>query len=122
MKALVAVLLLCVVLMQGCGGSINTMPQATGTGVELRGDNYKIVQAGAKGESTGFYLLGLLPLSHATYAEAKSNLYLYSGETLKGRSIALANQTYDHSVVYLILFSIPKITLTADIVEFSGKP
>ena len=108
--------------MQGCGGSINTMPQATGTGVELRGDNYKIVQAGAKGESTGFYLLGLLPLSHATYAEAKSNLYLYSGETLKGRSIALANQTYDHSVVYLILFSIPKITLTADIVEFSGKP
>jgi hypothetical protein len=31
----------------------------------------------------------------------------------------LANQTQDHSTIYLILFSIPRLVVTADIVEFT---
>ena len=106
-------------LLAGCGGARGSMPQATGTGVELKGNNYRIIKTGARGESSGFYLLGILPLSNATYADAKSNLYQSVGQNLEGRSIALANQTYDYSSIYLVLFSVPKITITADIVEFT---
>ena len=37
---------------------------------------------------------------------------------MEGKSTALANVAQDKSTVYLILFSIPKITVTADIIEF----
>lgn len=56
-----------------------------------------------------------------SFAEAKSDLYQSSGQSLEGRSIALANQTQDESLMYFLLFSIPKITISADIVEFTKK-
>ena len=89
------------------------MDQSTGTGVVLKSNNYKVLKAGARGDSYGFYLLGLI-----SYADAKYDLYDGIGHKLEGRSIALANQTEDTSTVYLILFSFPRITITADIVEF----
>jgi hypothetical protein len=100
--------------------STGSMQQSTGTAVSLQGNNYKVVKAGAKGESSGFYLLGILPIVSPNYADAKANLYFSSGELLEGRSIALANQTQDSSTLYLILFSVPRITVTADIIEFTG--
>ena len=100
--------------------STGSMQQSTGTAVSLQGNNYKVVKAGAKGESSGFYLLGILPIVSPNYADAKANLYFTSGELLEGRSIALANQTQDSSTLYLILFSVPRITVTADIIEFTG--
>jgi hypothetical protein len=53
------------------------------------------------------------------YAKAKASLYKSVGEPLTGRAIALANQTEDRSIAVFILFSIPKITITADVVEFT---
>lgn len=100
--------------------STGSMQQTTGTAVSLQGNNYKVVKAGAKGESSGFYLLGILPIVSPNYADAKADLYFSSGELLEGRSIALANQTQDSSTLYLILFSVPRITVTADIIEFTG--
>jgi len=94
------------------------MDQQTNTSVTLSKNNYKIVKAGAKGESKGFYILGFIPIVSTNYAEAKADLYKSTKENLEGRSIALANQTFDQSTLYLILFSIPKLTITADIVEF----
>lgn len=108
-------------LLTGCSASAGQFQQATGTAVSLKENNYKIVKAGATGHSNGFALLGLIPFVSPTYAEAKAELYKSAGETLEGRSIALANQTEDRSVLYLILFSIPKVTITADIVEFIEK-
>ena len=98
------------------------MAQSTGTDVSLRGDNYKVLKAGARGESSGFYLLGFIPILSPNYADAKASLYRSVGESLEGRSVALANQTQDSSTLYVILFSIPKITITADIVEFTSAP
>ncbi|OPL17344.1 MAG: hypothetical protein AVO38_01220 [delta proteobacterium ML8_D] len=103
-----------------CTSSKGFMPQSTGTGVGLYGNNYKVIRAGVKGESNGFSLFGLIPIVSPNYADAKSNLYQAIGEPLEGRSIALANQTQDRSTLYVILFSIPKITITADIIEFTG--
>ena len=55
------------------------------------------------------------------YAEAKADLYASVGESLVGRSAALANQTEDKSSIYVILFSLPKVTITADVIEFTSK-
>jgi hypothetical protein len=35
--------------------------------------------------------------------------------------VALTNKTEDRSTWYLILFSIPEITVTADVIEFTDK-
>ena len=108
-------------LLTGCSGSAGQFHQATGTAVSLKENNYKIVKAGATGQSSGFALFGLIPFVSPSYADAKAELYKSAGEALEGRSIALANQTEDRSVLYLILFSIPKVTITADIIEFIEK-
>ena len=94
--------------------------QRTDTGVSLAENNYKIIKAGAKGESQGFNLL-FLSLVSPNYAEAKSKLYTDIGIPLEGRSVALANQTEDRSCINLIIFSIPKVTITADVIEFTSK-
>jgi hypothetical protein len=39
-------------------------------------------------------------------------------EPLTGKAVALADQMEDRSTLYLILFSIPKVTITADVIEF----
>lgn len=118
-KKISIVIAACAALITSCASTGN-MPQSTGTAVSLSGNNYKVVKAGAKGQSSGFYLLGFIPIVSPNFADAKSSLYTSVGDNLQGRSIALANQTLDRSSLYLILFSIPKITVTADIVEFDG--
>jgi len=104
----------------GCASQGDLRGNNTGTEVQLKGNNYKVIKAGAIGHSSGFSLLGFIPLVPPTAAEAKVSLYQDVGEDLKGRSIALANQTEDRSYLYLILFGIPTITLTADVVEFTA--
>lgn len=112
---------LAAVILAGCtANSAGNMSGSTGTDVSLRGNNYKVVKAGARGESSGFYLLGFIPISSPNYADAKAKLYDSVGQSLEGRPVALANQTQDKSTLYLVLFSIPKITVTADIVEFNA--
>ena len=78
------------------------------------------------GKSRGFWLL-FIPIADPSYADAKASLYrsveseLKPGETLTGKAIALANQTEDRSSLMLILFSIPKVTITADVIEFTDS-
>ena len=120
MKKFLALLLL-VAVIWGCGGNAGVMREQTNTDVHLTTNNYTMVKAGAKGESTGFYLLGFIPIIMENYADAKADLYQNTNEKLEGRSIALANQTQDRSLRYFILFSMPKITITGDIVEFKNN-
>jgi hypothetical protein len=102
----------------GCSSTGAFKGGATGTDVSLSQKNYKVIKAGATGTSHGFRLLMILPLGSPTYATAKQSLYQSVGEPLTGRAVALANQTEDRSSLYLILFSIPKVTITADVIEF----
>ena len=116
-----ALLLLTATLLGGCTSTGEFKGQTTGTGVGLAQNNFKILKTAAKGESSGFKLLGLIPFASPTYAQAKVDLYNSVGESLAGRAVALANQTEDKSSTYLILFSIPKITITADVIEFTDS-
>jgi len=107
-------------LLSGCSSTGDFKGGETSTAVTLKENNYKLIKGAAIGKSYGFKLLGIIPLGSPTYASAKEDLYKSVGESLTGRSVALANQTEDRSGLYLILFSIPKLTLTADVVEFTG--
>ena len=114
------ILIAAVLILSGCQSYSNgSMPQSTATSVSLQENNYKVIKAGASGQSSGFYLLGILPIVQPNFAEAKASLYKSIGQPLEGRSVALANQTQDSSSLYLILFSLPKIVVTADVVEFT---
>lgn len=118
-----AMLLLALIFgISGCASTGEFRGQGTVAGVNLEKKNYKIIKVAAKGESTGFRFLGIIPFASPTYSEAKESLYESVGEPLEGRAIALVNQTEDRSYMYFILFSIPKITLTADIIEYVDEP
>jgi hypothetical protein len=94
----------------------------TETSVSLTGKNYRLIKGGAVGESSGFRLLCIIPFAAPNYANAKASVYKSVGEPLTGRAIALANQTEDRSLAVFILFSIPRITITADVIEFTDAP
>ncbi len=112
--------LLCLAV--GCSSTGSFKGQTTGTDVSLNQKNYRVIKPGAMGKSYGFRLLGIISFANPTYATAKADLYKSAGEPLTGRAIALANQTEDRSSIYLILFSIPKLTVTADVIEFTDPP
>lgn len=122
LKQIVLILSLTTILLVGCSTSTGFFRSNASSDVTLRGNNYKIVKAGAIGVSRGFKLFGIIPIARPNYADAKSSLYSSIGESVEGRSIALANQTEDKSSIYLIIFSIQKLTISADIVEFNAPP
>jgi len=108
-----------VALFAGCSVNRGDYQHSNATDVRLNGNNYRLVKPGATGSSGGFALLGVIPFVMPKASEAKAKLYKDVGQDLTGRSIALANQTQDRSTIYLILFSLPKLTITADVIEFT---
>jgi hypothetical protein len=106
-------------MLTGC--TTHRTKQIGQTDVKLDKSDYVMIKPAAMGYSRGFKLLGLIPFWSPSYAKAKMNLYDSVGQDLAGRSIALANYTSSQSTIYLIAFSIPKITISADIVEFKGE-
>jgi len=108
-------------ILTGCA-NVGHISGETGTSVRLSEKNYKLIKAGAMGRSLGFSLLWFIPIVPPTSADAKNSLYKSVGESLTGRAIALANQTYDNSKLNFILFSFPRITVTADVIEFTDEP
>jgi hypothetical protein len=109
------------IFLSGCFARGGFNGQTTNTSIGLNQKNYVLLKSGAKGESSGFILL-FIPFFSPTYAEAKEQLYRSVGIDLTGKAVALANQTEDVSAFSLILFTIPKVTLTADVVEFVDSP
>ena len=110
-------------LSTGCSSTHvdNNMP-STQTQVNLNRANYKVIKAGAEGRSYGFrFLLGIIPITAPSTADARADLYKNLGEPVGGRSVALVNVMEDRSTTWLILFSVPKIVLTGDVVEFAPE-
>ncbi len=90
----------------------------TSTSVYLDKQNYKIIKTNVIGSSTGFSLFGLFSLQSPTYSEAITRLYQSAGIP-EGKSQAIVNVAHEHTSTYFILFGLPKITVRADIVEFT---
>ncbi|HUJ79712.1 MAG TPA: hypothetical protein VLY45_05290 [Nitrospiria bacterium] len=107
-------------------GCVSTggLSRSTVTRVDLSQNNYRLIRTGAMGQSKGLWLLGVIPLFSPSASEAKTDLYehLDLGRQMEHKATALINVTEDWSVYYLILVAIPRITITADIIEFIDQP
>jgi hypothetical protein len=120
---LVAAVVAAAILGAGCASSRveNKMP-STETQVSLTRGNYKMIQAGAEGRSYGFrFLLGIIPIAAPSTAAARADLYRHVGQPVNGKSVALVNVMEDRSTTWLLLFSIPKLVVTGDVVEFAEE-
>jgi hypothetical protein len=104
-------------LAAGCA-SEGSMSSANATATQLTQANYTIVKPGARGTDTGFALLGLIPIVSPSYADAMEDMR--SSLPMQGKAISFVNVTQDRSTVYLILCSFPRITISADAIEFTS--
>jgi Family of unknown function (DUF6567) len=120
---LVAVVCTATMLAAGCASTrVENEAPSTQTQVDLTHGNYKMIKAGAEGRSYGFrFLLGIIPITAPSTAAARADLYSSLGQPVNGKSVALVNVTEDRSTTWLILFSIPKIVITGDVVEFASE-
>jgi len=108
-------------LAAGCPSHVPAAsPYTYKTKVDLSGSNYRVVKSNVVGTSSGFsLLLGIIPVSDPSYIEALSDLYEKAGNP-QGKAYALANVSQEESTTQLILFSLPRITIRADIIEFTA--
>jgi len=90
------------------------------THVTLTGNNFTIVQQNIVGQSRGFKLLGLISLRGASYTEAMSRLSARA-QVQNGHPQAYANVVHESTSSNFILFTIPKVTIRADIIEFTPE-
>jgi len=89
-------------------------------GPELNQDNFRVLKHHASAQQAGFKLLGIIPIMTPSRARAEAAIFRSLDEDLEGRPVALANKVEERVGIYLILFSIPILTTTADIIEFTG--
>jgi len=117
----VGAILLC--LATGCSTTrVTNNASSTQTQIDLNHANYRMIKAGAEGRSYGFrLLLGIIPITAPNTAAARADLYSHVGESVTGKSVALINVTEDRSTTWLLLFSVPKLVITGDVVEFTGE-
>ena len=99
------------------GGGQQPLLQTTTT-VQLTSQNYRIVKTNVVGTDWGVNLLGLVPIVSPKYVTVMKQLY-EAGEVAEGKPQAIVNVIQQHSSPYFILFSIPRITIRADVVEFT---
>jgi hypothetical protein len=120
-------------LLTGCAAALPSLPALSGlvpapagtrilttTSVDLSRKNFKIIRANASGRSVGFSFLGLFSFKSPRYEEAITQLYQSAGVT-EGKSQALVNVMHEQTSTYFILFALPKITVRADVIEFTDN-
>jgi hypothetical protein len=95
----------------------STLEIHNNTDVRLQERNFILIKTNVVGRSKGFSLLGVLTMVPATFNKAMGRLYAQSGME-PGRSQTLVNLVMEKDSVYLILFSIPRTSIRADVVEF----
>jgi len=91
------------------------------TQVQLVGNNYRVLQTNIVVKSGGFKLLGFITIKSPSYVKAMSRLYA-KAQVEEGQPQAFANVVYETGGMNLIVFSLPKIRIRADLVEFTGFP
>ncbi len=117
MRTMCVFLALIIPLSAGCVASRGGLEQTRqGTSVALTHKNFRVLKAGAVGEDWGWRLFCLVPFAAPEYATAKAKLY--EGVNVEGKATWLANYTEDRSSRCFLFFSMVKLTLSADVIEF----
>ena len=107
-----------VLLLPACGQNPAPAP-AAGTQVDLNRGNYRVIQSNITGESWGVSLLGFIPIVSPSSTAAMSALYARVGGLEHGKPQALVNVVQETSQIYLVVISLPKLSVRADIIEFT---
>lgn len=108
-------------MLVGCGAPRQlTHRSESEAKIDLSKGNYSYVVADATGSSMGVKLLGIIPIIQPSYINAMSNLYKKAG-IQKGKAYGVLNIYQEESSIYLIIISLPKVRVRADIIEFT-KP
>ena len=128
------ILILFVALLGGGCASVATLPissllPAASSSVDIRSQtsvkldkvNFIVIKTNVVGECKGFALLGFIGISPARFTLAMNQLYA-KAEMQTGKPQSLAHVVVERSSTYLFLFSIPKVSVRADVVEFVTKP
>lgn len=121
MKKILALLALLILPgLFACSENRGSFGQGSVSSANLTKSNYRVLKTGVSGESSGFTFL-FFHIVPPSAADAKERMYeklKAEGIDIRGRAIALANATEDRGGLNLIIFGIPTIKLTADIIEF----
>jgi len=86
--------------------------------IDLSKGNYSYVVADAVGSSMGISLFGFIPILRTSYIDAMSDLYKKAGMQKCG-AYGVLNVYQEESSIYLIIVSIPRVRVRADIIEFN---
>lgn len=104
-------------ILVGCATTASERtPRVIDTSVNLNRKNFRTIQAAVQGSDSGFYLFGFIPLSKVSVGDAMVNLY--SKVDVEGKATSLINVHRERASRYFILFSLPEVVITADIIEF----
>jgi Family of unknown function (DUF6567) len=90
------------------------------TSVQLSKDNFAVVKANVSGRCQGFKLLGFITIVPAPVNKAMDRMYA-AAALAPGRPQAIANVMFERTSGYFVLFSIPKVEVRANVVEFQEK-
>lgn len=85
----------------------------------------KVILGRAVGEDRGFKLLGLIPFKSPSESKAVDSMYANArerGAAPEGNSRQFVNTSIEHNANYFILFSIPTVRSSGDLVEFVNDP
>jgi len=124
--------LLGLALLAGGCASVATLPSSLGslnpntssleihnqTDVKLTEGNFMVMKTNVVGQSKGFSLLGFITLVPARFQTAMDRLYV-KAEMQSGKPQTLGNMIMEKTSAYWILFSIPRVSVRADVVEFT---
>jgi len=114
------VVLALAVMAVGCTSTGGRYDTQQATRVDLTNANYRVIKSGAVGRSYGFRLFGFIPFSSPSYAKAMNKVRRQA--PMEGKATAITNVTQDSAIIWCLLFTLPKLTVTADIVEFTQAP
>jgi hypothetical protein len=87
------------------------------TEARLQERNFVVVKTNLVGQSKGFSLLGLITIVPAKLTKAMDRLY-GQAEMQPGRPQTYVNLILEKDSSYFILFSIPRTSIRADLIEF----
>jgi hypothetical protein len=118
-------------LLTGCAGTaasslFSSLPGVSSqdlrnqTDVKLSEENFVLIKTNVVGQSRGFALLGIITIVPAEFNTAFSRLYAQAGME-SGQAQTLTDIAIERTGSYWILFSLPRCTVRADVVQFVPK-
>jgi hypothetical protein len=87
------------------------------TEARLQEKNFIVVRTNVTGQASGFSLLGILTIVPARFNKAMGRLYDHA-QMQTGHSQTLVDIVMEQDSINFILFTLPRISLSADVVEF----